>query len=164
MKLENTTQLFFPCFLEIQDMVIVLRCNYKTCRENSLLYDRYPHPPPVYFMINAVSQFISQSHVNALIHLNCRIIWIIRSFLSLYRSAHGQAATHHSPRPVQSDTRGGQCGIVEVPGVRRPHPVHQLAEGWGQSAGEGLPHVPAGARQPADQKRQGKGFHSPYWH
>lgn len=27
-------------------MVIVLWCNYKTCRENSPLYDRSPHPPP----------------------------------------------------------------------------------------------------------------------
>lgn len=78
-------------------------------------------------------------------------------FVWLYRSAHRQAAAHHSPRPVQSDTRGGQRGPAEVPGIRGPHPLHQLAEGWCQSFGEGLPHVPAGTGQPANQKHQGKG-------
>ncbi len=81
------------------------------------------------------------------------------TFLSLHPSAHRQAATHHSPGPIQSDTRGGQCGAAEVPGIRRPHPLHQLAEGWGQSARKGRPHVPAGAGQPADQEHQGKGCH-----
>lgn len=84
------------------------------------------------------------------------------TFLSLSRSAHRQATTHHSPRPIQSDTRSGHRGTVEVPGIGRPHPLHQLAEGWGQSAGEGPPHVPAGAGQPADQKHQGKRHHCSY--
>lgn len=82
---------------------------------------------------------------------------VMHTFLSLCRSAHRQAAAHHPPRPVQSDARGGQRGTAEVPGLRRPHPLHQLAEGWGQSAGKGPPHVPAGAGQPADQKHQGTG-------
>lgn len=77
--------------------------------------------------------------------------------LSLYHSAHRQTTTHHSPRPVQSDIRSGQCGVVEVPSIRRPHPLHQLAEGWGQSAGKGPSNVPAGAGQPPNQKHQGKG-------
>lgn len=77
---------------------------------------------------------------------------------SLNRSAHRQAAAYHSPRPVQSDTRGGQRGPAEVPGIRGPHPLHQLAEGWCQSFREGSPHVPAGTREPADQKHQGKGW------
>lgn len=160
MELENTTQLFFPCFLEIQDMVIVLWCNYKTCRENSLLYDRYPHPPPVHFMINAVAQFILQSDALCEHHHPSELHNDMDNNIFVFvSSAHRQAATHHSTRPVQSDTRGGQCGAVEVPGIRRPYTLHQLAEGWGQSAGEGPPHVPAGAGQPTDQKHQGKGFH-----
>lgn len=64
----------------------------------------------VYFMIDThihpqCSLFYSQkSHLNTVIHLYFRMMY---TFLSLYRSAHRQAATHHSPRPVQSDTRGG---------------------------------------------------------
>lgn len=76
--------------------------------------------------------------------------------LSSYCSAHRQTTTHHSPRPIQPDIRGGQCGVVEVPSIRRPNPLHQLAEGWGQSVGKGPSYVPAGAGKPPDQKRQGK--------
>lgn len=86
------------------------------------------------------------------------------TILFLYHSAHRQATSYYSARPVQSDTWGRQCGTLEVPGIRRPHPLHQLAEGWGQSAGKGFPHVPAGTGQPADQKHQGKGFHWSYWY
>lgn len=32
---------------------------------------------------------------------------LMYTFLPLYRSAHRQAAAHHSSRPVQSDARGG---------------------------------------------------------
>lgn len=71
-------------------------------------------------------------------------------------SAHRQAPAHHSPRAVQPDAGGGQRGAAEVPGLGRPHPLHQLAEGRAQSAGEGPAHVPAGAGQPADQERQGE--------
>lgn len=58
MKEENTTQLFFPG----NTGIIVLWHNYKTCRENSLLYDRYQYPPPaVCFITSAITQFILQS-------------------------------------------------------------------------------------------------------
>lgn len=43
-----------------------------------------------------------------------------------------------------------------MPGIWRPHPLYQLAEGWGQSVGKGPPDVTAGAGQPADQKHKGK--------
>lgn len=81
-------------------------------------------------------------------------------FLFMCYSPYRQATTHYSPRPIQSDTWGGQCGTFEMPGIRRPHPLHQLAEGWGQLARKGSPHVPAGAGQSADQKHKGKGC---YW-
>lgn len=111
----------------------------------------------VYFIIDThihpqCSLFHSQSYVNTAIYLYHRMIYNILTFLSLYHSTHRQATSHHSSRPIQSDTWGGQCGTVEVPGIRRPHSLHQLAEGWGQSTGKGPPHVPPGAGQPADQK------------
>lgn len=79
--------------------------------------------------------------------------------MSLPMSIHSpdrQTTAHHSAGPIQSDAGGGQCGVAEVSGIRRPHPVHQLAEGRGQSAGQGPPHVVAGAGQPADQEHQGE--------
>lgn len=80
----------------------------------------------------------------------------LTSFFPVHYSAYRQASAHYPSRPVQSDTGGGQHGAAEVPGIRRPHPLHQLAEGWAQSAGERPPHVPAGPGESADQKHQGK--------
>ncbi len=96
-------------------------------------------------MISAVTQFILQSDALCEHHHPFELQNDAGNNIFVFRSAHRQAATHHSTRPVQSDTRGGQCGTVEVPGIRRSHTLHQLAEGWGQPAGEGPPHVPAGA-------------------
>lgn len=67
-----------------------------------------------------------------------------------------QASTNHPPGAGQSDAGSGCHGSVEVPGVRRTHAHHQLAEGWGQSAGQRSAHVPAGAGQPSDQKHTGE--------
>lgn len=96
------------------------------------------------------SLFHGQPYVSTYLYL--RMIYNMFTFLSLYHSAHRQATSHHSPRPIQSDTWGGQHGTVEVPGIRGPHSLHQLAEGRDQSIGKGPPHVPPGAGQPADQK------------
>lgn len=65
-------------------------------------------------------------------------------------SSHRQTPAYHPPRPVQPDPGDGQCCAAEVSGIWRPHPLRQLAEGRGQSTGKGLPHVAAGAGQPAN--------------
>lgn len=78
---------------------------------------------------------------------------LINLFLCL--SANRQTAAHYSPRTIQSDTWGGQCGTIEVSSIWRPHPFYQLAERWSQSFGKGSSNVLARTGQPADQKHQG---------
>ncbi|KAJ8368424.1 hypothetical protein SKAU_G00084520 [Synaphobranchus kaupii] len=130
----------------------------------NLLFPNQPQQPNSRFSVSPSGDLTISSVQRADAgYYICQALTVAGSILAKAQLEVTDVLTDRPPPIIRQGPANQTLGVdgmalLKCQAAGDPHSHHQLAEGRSQSAGEGPPHVPARAGEPADQEHQALGL------